>query len=58
MHIMTEKNPVFVDKKGKTVKYKQLTKKQKSLYDDLKLVQYDLTAGNQYLYKTKFFNVR
>lgn len=52
------KNPVFVDKKGKTVKYKQLTKKQKSLYDDLKLVQYDLTAGNQYLYKTKFFNVR
>lgn len=52
------KNPVFVDKKGKTVKYKQLTKKQKSLYDDLKLVQYDLTAGDQYLYKTKFFNVR
>ena len=51
------KNPVFVNKKGKTIKYKQLTKKQKRLYNDLKLVQYDLTAGNQYLYKTKFFNV-
>ena len=51
------KNPVFVDKKGKTIKYKQLTRKQKRLYNDLKLVQYDLTAGNQYLYKTKFFNV-
>lgn len=51
------KNPVFVNKEGKTIKYKQLTKKQKRLYNDLKLVQYDLTAGNQYLYKTKFFNV-
>lgn len=51
------KNPVFVNKKGKTIKYKQLTKKQKRLYNDLKLVQYDLTARNQYLYKTKFFNV-
>lgn len=51
------KNPVFVDKKGKTVKYEQLTKKQKQLYNDLKLVQYDSTTGNQYLYKTKFFNV-
>lgn len=51
------KNPVFVDEKGKTVKYKQLTKKQRRLYNDLKLVQYDLTAGNQYLYKTKFFDI-
>ena len=52
------KNPVFVDKKGKTIRYKQLTKKQKRLYNDLKLVQYDLTAGNQYLYKTKFFKIQ
>lgn len=52
------KNPVFVNKKGKTIKYKQLTKKQKRLYDDLKLVQYDLTTGNQYLYKTKFFKIK
>lgn len=52
------KNPVFVNKKGKTIKYKQLTKKQKRLYNDLKLVQYDLTTGNQYLYKTKFFKVK
>ena len=52
------KNPVFVNKKGKTIKYKQLTKKQKKLYNDLKLVQYDLTEGNQYLYKTKFFKIQ
>ena len=52
------KNPVFVNKKGKTIKYKQLTKKQKRLYNDLKLVQYDLTTGNQYLYKTKFFKIK
>ena len=51
------KKPVFVDKKGKTVKYEQLTKKQKQLYNDLKLVQYDLTTGNQYLYRTKFFEI-
>ena len=51
------KKPVFVDKKGKTVKYEQLTKKQKQLYNDLKLVQYDLTTGNQYLYRTNFFEI-
>ena len=51
------KNPVFVDKKGKTIKYKQLTKKQKRLYNDLKLVQYDLTTGKQYLYKNNFFKI-
>lgn len=28
-----------------------------NLYDDLKLVQYDLTAGNQYLYRTSFFKI-
>ncbi|WP_285152679.1 hypothetical protein, partial [Ligilactobacillus salivarius] len=36
--------------------YKVLTK-QKQLYNDLKLVQYDLTTGNQYLYRTKFFEI-
>ena len=51
------KKPVFVDKEGKTVKYKQLSKKQKRLYNDLKLVQYDLTTGKQYLYKNKFFKI-
>ncbi|WP_283598742.1 LTA synthase family protein [Ligilactobacillus salivarius] len=51
------KNSVFVDKKGKTIKYKQLTKKQKRLYNDLKLVQYDLTTGKQYLYKNNFFKI-
>ena len=44
-------------KKGKTIKYKQLTRKQKRLYNDLKLVQYDLTTGKQYLYKNNFFKI-
>lgn len=52
------KNPVFVNNDGKTVKYRDLSKKQKELYDDLKLVQYDLTVGKQYLFKTNFFNIR
>ena len=51
------KSPVFVNNDGKTIKYRDLSKQQKELYDDLKLVQYDLTAGKQYLFKTDFFNI-
>lgn len=52
------KKAKFVDNQGKTIKYSQLTKKQKELYNDLKLVQYDLTTGNQYLCRTGFFNIK
>lgn len=43
----------FTNDKGQIVKENQLTKKQKQLWQDYKLVQYDLTAGKQYLYKFK-----
>ena len=41
----------FTNSKGQVVKYSHLTKKQKRLWQDYKLVQYDLTAGKQYLYQ-------
>lgn len=41
----------FTNSKGQVVKNSQLTKKQKRLWQDYKLVQYDLTAGKQYLYQ-------
>ncbi len=39
----------FVDEHGKFVSPKHWTKKQKQLWHDYKLVQYDVTAGKQYL---------
>ena len=39
----------FVDNNGKELKTKDLTSKQKELLHDLKLVQYDLSAGEHYL---------
>ncbi len=41
----------FVNEQGKTVKEKQLTAKQQALLTDLKYVQYDLSAGKNYLGK-------
>lgn len=38
----------FVDNNGKIVKYKSLSKKQKQLWEDYKLLQYDMTAGKNY----------
>lgn len=49
------KTPKFVNKQGKEISYKRLTKRQKELYNDLKLVQYDMTTGKQYLSNTKFY---
>lgn len=39
----------FIDQRGKVVTQKHWTKKQKQLWHDYKLVQYDVTAGKQYL---------
>ena len=39
----------FVDNNGKELKTKDLSSKQKELLHDLKLVQYDLSAGEHYL---------
>lgn len=43
--------PEFINQQGKVVPYDSLTKKQKQLWHDYQLVQYDLTAGHQYLLK-------
>ena len=46
----------FVTKQGKILKPEQLTKQQQELYHDYQLVQYDMTAGKQYLLKNKNFS--
>ena len=46
----------FVTKQGKILKPNQLTKQQQELYHDYQLVQYDMTAGKQYLLKNKDFS--
>ncbi|WP_076460136.1 LTA synthase family protein [Limosilactobacillus caccae] len=45
--------PEFINQQGEVVSYKSLSKKQKQLWHDYQLVQYDLTAGRQYLLKYK-----
>lgn len=40
---------------GKVVKYKQLSKSQKRLWHEYRLIQYDQTAGQQYLEHTHFY---
>lgn len=44
-------HPQFVTRQGKIISQKHFTKKQKQLYHDYQLIQYDLTAGKQYLVK-------
>lgn len=39
---------IFVNQDGKEIKYENLSKKQKQLYHDYQMIQYDLVAGNQY----------
>lgn len=39
----------MINDEGQLIKYKDLTSLQKQLYKDYKLVQYDMTAGNNYL---------
>ena len=46
-------NPQFVTRQGKIISQKHFTKKQKQLYHDYQLIQYDLTAGKQYLVKDR-----
>lgn len=45
----------FIINQNKMIKESNLTQKQKTLLHDYRLVQYDMTAGNQYLQKTSFF---
>lgn len=42
----------LVSEDGKTVSTKDLTKEQKEILEDYKLIQYDITAGKQYVKQT------
>ncbi|MGN1283342.1 MAG: LTA synthase family protein [Limosilactobacillus sp.] len=42
---------VFVNRNGKIVKKSSLTKKQKQIFHDYQLIQYDVTAGKHYTSK-------
>lgn len=44
----------LIDEEGNKVTTKELTKEQKQLLHDYQLVQYDITAGKQYLAKENF----
>lgn len=45
---------LLVDKQNKVLKEKNLTKKQKELLNDYRLVQYDNTTGKHYLKNMHF----
>lgn len=44
--------PEYINQSGKVVAYQTLSPKQKQLWHDYQLVQYDITAGHHYLLKT------
>ena len=44
----------MMNDEGELVKYKDLTSSQKKLYKEYKLVQYDMTAGKNYLENMHF----
>lgn len=50
--------PVYLDTEGNRVLAKSLTANQKKLLHDYQLIQYDLTAGKQYLKYTDFMTVK
>ena len=50
-----DKENRFVDANGKPVGERALSKHQKKLPHDYQLVQYDMTAGQQYLARAQFF---
>lgn len=48
----TTSKPQFINQEGKKVKYSSFTAKQKKLWQDYLLVQYDLTAGKNFVKNT------
>jgi phosphoglycerol transferase MdoB-like AlkP superfamily enzyme len=45
----------FMDANGNYISYDKFSKKEKEIYNDYKLIQYDITAGKQYSLKHKDF---
>lgn len=54
LDVQGNKQGLWVDQTGKRVDQQNLTAQQKRLYHDYRLIQYDLTAGKQYVLKTHF----
>ena len=50
--------PVYLDADGNRILMKNMTDRQKKLLHDYRLIQYDLTAGKQYLKNTSFMAVK
>lgn len=48
----------FLNTDGNTIPVNTLTSEQQKLWNDYKLVQYDITAGEGYLYDTQFFDLK
>lgn len=56
---VTDNTPtVYLDANGNVVSKKELSSQQKKLLNDYRLIQYDMTAGKNYLSSTKFFDVK
>ena len=49
-----ESDAAMINDNGELIKYDDLSLSQKELYNDYKLVQYDMTAGNNYLEDMNF----
>lgn len=52
-----EGDATYLDENGNIINPDTLTKPAKQLLHDYQLVQYDMTAGDGYLYQTEFFDV-
>lgn len=48
----------FLNTDGNTIPVNTLTSEQQKLWNDYKLVQYDITVGEGYLYDTQFFDLK
>lgn len=53
----TERKVDYVNSEGKLISSKQLTKEQKEVLEDLKIIQYDITAGKHYVKNTNFMKM-
>ena len=49
---------LFVDSQGKQLDLRKLTAQQKQLMEEYRLIQYDITAGHQYLKNSNFLTLQ
>ena len=53
----TESSTTYLDVNGNVIQQRDLSKQQKKLLHEYRLIQYDLTAGKEYLNDMEFFKV-